>query len=139
MREVYAKNEDFVYRNIAGETILVPIRNEIKKLHSIYSLNETACFIWQKLDGKKTIAEIVRVLESEYEIVKSSLESDIKEFIERLKEIGALQCLSQMPKMLKSCDWQKVKSFFEEEVKKVTLNARHLHNTVHRKGGKLVF
>lgn len=27
--------------------------------------------------------------------------------------------ISQMPKMLKSCDWQEIKSFFEEEVKKL--------------------
>lgn len=28
--------------------------------------------------------------------------------------------ISRMPKMLKSCDWQEIKSFFEEEVKKLT-------------------
>ena len=95
MQGIYKKSEDFIYRNIAGETILVPIRNAIKKLHSIYSLNETAYFIWQKINGKLTLAEVREAIESEYEIDKSSLESDMKEFIERLKEIGAIQCLSQ--------------------------------------------
>lgn len=30
--------------------------------------------------------------------------------------------ISQMPKMLKPCSWQKVKGFFEEEIKKMTTN-----------------
>lgn len=94
MDKIYKKNEDFVYRKIAGETLLVPIRRAIKELQSIYSLNDTACFIWEKLDGKRTVAEIADILESGYQTDKNVLETDLKEFIEKLKAIGAVECLS---------------------------------------------
>ena len=93
MQEVYKKNGDFVYRNIAGETLLVPIRKAIKELQSIYTLNETACFIWEKIDGRRRLNEIAHLLSSEYNIDKICMETDILEFIRKLKDIGAVQCI----------------------------------------------
>lgn len=93
-QEIYKKNSDFVYRTIAGETILVPIRKAIKKLQSIYSLNETACCIWQKLDGKQTLSEIAQSMLEEYEIDSVRLEVDMLECIGFLKKIGAVECLN---------------------------------------------
>mgnify|MGYP001606008563 CR=1 FL=1 len=93
MQEVYKKNGDFVYRNIAGETLLVPIRKAIKELQSIYTLNETACFIWEKIDGRRRLIEIAHLLSSEYNMDNNSSESDILEFVIKLKDIGAVQCI----------------------------------------------
>lgn len=94
MQEIYKKSDDFVYRKIAGETILVPIRKAIKNLQSIYSLNETACRIWENIDGKHTLDKIIQSVESEYEIDKNTLEQDIKYILERLRQIGAIKCVS---------------------------------------------
>lgn len=94
MNEVYKKNSDFVYRRIAGETLLVPIRKAIRDLQSIYSFNETACSLWEKIDGQRTIAEILEVMEEEFEVDNASLRADTQELIEKLKAIGALQCVS---------------------------------------------
>ena len=93
MQKVYKKNSDFVYRNIAGETLLVPIRKAIKELQSIYMFNETACFIWEKIDGKHKLAKISHLLSLEYNMDNNSLEFDMLEFIRKLKDIGAVQCI----------------------------------------------
>lgn len=93
MEEIYKKNEDFVYRVIAGETLLVPIRKAIKELQSIYSLNETACYIWENVDGKRSLAEIAQGMKLEFQLDDCDALEDIKEFIGKLKEIGAIQCL----------------------------------------------
>lgn len=93
MDKIYKKNDDFVYRKIAGETLLVPIRNAIKELQSIYSFNETACYIWENIDGKQTLAEIVQEMKSDFALDNCDAQKDIEEFIGKLKEIGAIQCL----------------------------------------------
>ncbi len=41
----YAKKNDFVTRDIGGETIIVPIRDHVGDLESIYSLNEVGTLI----------------------------------------------------------------------------------------------
>ena len=48
---VFCHDPNIVDRNIAGEVILVPIRNNVGDLESIYTLNETAARIWELLDG----------------------------------------------------------------------------------------
>jgi len=45
MDTVYSKNPEIVFRRIADEFILVPIRQKAVDLKSIYTLNETAAFI----------------------------------------------------------------------------------------------
>lgn len=90
--EVYKKNADFVYRDIAGETILVPIRKAIKQLQSIYSLNHTACAVWKAIDGKRRLKEIVDSIAGEYDTDQETIARDAAEFISRLKELGAIEC-----------------------------------------------
>ena len=93
MDEVYKKNPDFVYRRIAGETILVPIRKAIKELQSIYSFNDTACAIWDKIDGRRSMEEIILAMQEEFEVSSETLKADTQELVERLKTVGALECV----------------------------------------------
>jgi len=58
MDTVYSKNPEIVFRRIADEFILVPIRQKAVDLKSIYTLNETAAFIWELIDGKLSIPQI---------------------------------------------------------------------------------
>ena len=56
--KVYTKSDSIVFRKIADEFILVPIRQNVGDLESIYTLNETAARIWELIDGKIKVKEI---------------------------------------------------------------------------------
>ena len=56
LTDTYQQDPSIVSREIAGEVILVPIRNNVGDLESIYTLNETAARIWALLDGDHTLA-----------------------------------------------------------------------------------
>ena len=43
----YQKDASIVSREIAGEVILVPIRQNMGDMESIFTLNETASRIWE--------------------------------------------------------------------------------------------
>jgi hypothetical protein len=43
---IYTKSPDIVFRRIADEVILVPIRRNTADLEKIYTLNASASFIW---------------------------------------------------------------------------------------------
>ena len=66
--EHYAKSPSIVYREIAGESILVPIRNNVGDLESIYTLNETASRVWELIDGDRSLGEIRDAIVDEYEV-----------------------------------------------------------------------
>lgn len=87
---IYKQADDLVSREIAGEVLLVPIRNNIGDLESIYTFNETGAFIWSKMDGNKSLADICDALLEEFDVSKEEAWQDITEFVDGLLTIPAL-------------------------------------------------
>ncbi len=83
---VYRRVESVVTREIAGETILVPIVGELAHLQEIFALDEVAAFIWQRLDGRQTLAEILLGVIEEFEVTRTQAEEDLQEFLNQLRE-----------------------------------------------------
>ena len=87
---IYQKNENFVFRKIEDETILVPIKDNVGDMGCIYNLNEVGAFVWQNLDGRKSLQDIRQRLMDEYEVSAKEAEDDLSEYIARLTEIDAV-------------------------------------------------
>ncbi|MDF1512972.1 MAG: PqqD family protein [Anaerolineae bacterium] len=88
---VYIRAENIVSREIAGEVILVPIRDNVGDLESIYTLNETAASIWALLDGAHTLVQIRDAVIAEYETTLAEAEGDLLELVAQLEHVGAAQ------------------------------------------------
>jgi hypothetical protein len=88
--KVYSKSDSIVSRKIADEFILVPIRQNVGDLESIYTLNETAARIWELIDGKMKVVEIKEKIVEEFEVAPEEAEKDIIEHLMQLEEIKAI-------------------------------------------------
>jgi len=87
---IYKKNENFVFRKIEGETILVPIKDNVGDMGSIYNLNDVGAFVWEQVDGVKSLQDIKNRLLEEYEVSFREAEDDLLEYISQLKGIDAV-------------------------------------------------
>lgn len=87
----YCHDPNIVDREIAGEVILVPIRNNVGDLESIYTLNETAARIWTLLDGEHTLTEVRDAIVDEFEVAADEAEADLVELVEQLVAVEAVQ------------------------------------------------
>jgi hypothetical protein len=87
---VYQKNQNFVFRQIDDETLLVPIKDNVGDLGSIYNLNQVAAFVWQHLDGKKTLNDIKDLMTGEFAVADPDAEQDLTEFVGELEKIDAI-------------------------------------------------
>ncbi|MDO9576302.1 MAG: PqqD family protein [Candidatus Cloacimonadales bacterium] len=88
--KVYTKSDSIVSRKIADEFILVPIRQNVGDLESIYTLNETAARIWELIDGKMKVEEIKEKIVEEFEVTPEEAEKDIMEHLQQLESIKAI-------------------------------------------------
>jgi hypothetical protein len=86
----YQKNPSIVSRAIDEETILVPIRQNVGDLESIYTLNEVGARIWELIDGNRQLKEIRDVIVAEYKVTKAQATADIIDFVKQLESIGAI-------------------------------------------------
>ena len=87
---IFQKNENFVFRKIEDETILVPIKDNVGDMGSLYNLNEVAAFVWEQLNGKKTLQDIKNKLLEKYDVSAEEAGNDLSEYIAQLKEIDAI-------------------------------------------------
>ncbi len=94
VEKVYAKNPDVVFRKIADEFILVPVRQKVVDLKSIYTLNETAAFIWELIDGKNSVSCIKSKVAEAFEGENAQFDSDISEILGKFKTLLLAEELS---------------------------------------------
>jgi len=83
---IISHSPSIVTRKTGNEYVLVPISNNIADMNSVFTLNETGAFLWEQIDGKKTISELVATLTNEYDIDSASAERDVFEFVEKMEK-----------------------------------------------------
>lgn len=82
--EIFQHKPQFATRKIASEMVLVPLKNNIAYMDKLFTMNEVACYIWEKIDGENTKDEIVASIIEEFDIDIKTAEADYIEFIESI-------------------------------------------------------
>jgi hypothetical protein len=86
LNSVVSQSPSIVTRKTGNEYVLVPIANNIADMNSVYTLNETGAFLWELIDGKKTLKDLIKSLISEYDIDKETATADVFSFIEEMNK-----------------------------------------------------
>lgn len=87
----YQRNEDFIYRKIVDEMILVPIHNDVADMDAIYTLNGVGAFLWDHLDRPTTQNHLQEAILSEYGVDPEVVFADLEKFLGEMTAIGAVQ------------------------------------------------
>jgi len=56
-----------------------------------FSLGEVGGFIWERLDGTKSLGEIAQALTAAFTVGDEEAEADVVEFVGRLETLGLIQ------------------------------------------------
>jgi hypothetical protein len=76
---------DIVARDIEGEIIIVPLVAGIGDMEDeLYSLNETGRAVWDRLDGRRTLGQVVKELAGEYDAAEDVLRADVLGLVDEL-------------------------------------------------------
>jgi hypothetical protein len=90
LRRRFARDPSVVMRQIAGEVILVPVRQAPGEEATIYALNEVSAFIWDLIDGQRQVAAIRDAIVDEFEVEPEEAEADLVGFLQQLEQVGAV-------------------------------------------------
>lgn len=55
-------------------------------MDSLYRLNETGAFIWERIDGRRTIGDITSEMAEEFDVKRDIAEKDVIEFVLAVKQ-----------------------------------------------------
>jgi len=85
LNNIYVPSEEIVARVIEEELIIVPLVSGIGDLEDdLFTLNETGRAIWNKLDAKKILKDVVEELSVEFEAPPGEIEKDVIGLVEEL-------------------------------------------------------
>jgi len=87
----YQRNPDMVSRLIGDEFILVPIRRNVADLESVFTLGGTGVRIWELIDGRLTVGELLARIVEEFEIEPEQADADLVEYLQSLEEIEGIR------------------------------------------------
>jgi hypothetical protein len=93
MNAVPRKRDDLLTRQIAGETIVVPIRGKLADMQRIFAMNPVAEFVWDRIDGLKNVEQISGEVSDHFDVSEAQARSDVLEFVSELAEAGLVESL----------------------------------------------
>ena len=79
----------FALREIGTDHVVVPEGIEVIDFNKLISLNGSAKYLWEALQGRDfTIQEVARLLTDKYEVAEATALQDAEALIGKWKEIG---------------------------------------------------
>lgn len=83
--------KDYIMREIAGETILIPSGSAAKKFNGLITVNELGTFIWNALAEDITLDALTEKITEVYDVDAATARADAAQFLDELRRVGALE------------------------------------------------
>ena len=80
------RNDNYIVRKIAGETLLVPTGAAAREFSGLVTLNELGAFIWAHLNEAQDVQDLAQKIAAEYEVDLATAQADAQEFLDLLTE-----------------------------------------------------
>ena len=87
----YQRNEDFIFRKIVEEIILVPIKQNVAEMEAVFTLNEVGAFLWEQLGQPRSLSELHNAVLDEFEADPAIVLEDIEAFLNEAEAFGAVK------------------------------------------------
>ena len=82
--------KELIKRQVAGDTILVPVGQSVYSSNGLFILNEVGAFIWDLLPEAETSEQLCRAVLDAYDIDEKSAMEDVAEFLDMLRKLEIL-------------------------------------------------
>jgi hypothetical protein len=84
--DILLRSSGIVWSDLDGDTVLLDA-----EAGTYYTLNEVAASVWDKIDGKRAIGEILELMLEEYDVDQLTLEKDLEGLVADLEDKGLVE------------------------------------------------
>ena len=82
--------KELIKREIAGDTILVPVGKTVYDANGLFVLNELGGFLWERLPQAENAEQLCDAVLDEYEVSREEAARDIAEFLDKLRKLDII-------------------------------------------------
>lgn len=87
----HARNSSLVSREVAGETIVVPICKGVGDLDSVFTFNPVGRSLWRLLENGHSVEELTNWVVKHYEVDAKQASDDVQRYLAELQEAGLIR------------------------------------------------
>ncbi|HXC88337.1 MAG TPA: PqqD family protein [Candidatus Cybelea sp.] len=87
----HTRNTAIVSRDVAGETIVVPICQGVGDLDSVYTFNPIGRSLWCLLESSHSVEELANWVVTHYEVDAKQAVADVQSYLSELQEVGLVR------------------------------------------------
>jgi hypothetical protein len=85
IQTLYHMKSKFVAREVGNELIIVPLSGNVAQMNELFTMNETAKFIWENINDKTGIEDIENAMTDTFDIDKETAKKDILVFLTQME------------------------------------------------------
>lgn len=85
----YRRRDNYVYRLTVGEHLLVALH--ARRDEPLYALTPTGAQLWERLSGWASVDQLAESLANEYEIPIEEARQDVRDFLDQLGSLNAVE------------------------------------------------
>lgn len=82
--------KELIKRQIAGDTVLVPVGKSVYDANGLFIMNDVADFIWDLLPQAQNEEQLCQAVLAEYDVSEETARQDVAEFLNRLRQMDIL-------------------------------------------------
>ncbi|MFC2175582.1 PqqD family protein [Bacteroidota bacterium] len=85
--QIVKKKIDFATKQVGGELVLVPIKDNVAEMNEMFTLNDVGTLIWENLVDGCAIDTLSDSVVEAFEIDKETAIADVGEFLGQLEKM----------------------------------------------------
>lgn len=82
--------DGYMIKKVLNDYVVVPVGEEVLNFDGMVKLNNTAAFLWQKLEQETTEQELAIALLEKYEVSAEKAQASVTKVLDKLQEAGFL-------------------------------------------------
>lgn len=82
--------KELIKRQIAGDTVLVPVGRSVYEANGLFVLNELGAFIWDLLPQADSTESVVEAVLEQYDVDRQTAQQDVDEFLANMEKLQIL-------------------------------------------------
>jgi hypothetical protein len=87
----FQRSTEIVSREIAGETVVVPICRGVGDLDSIFTFNGMGSWLWSLLAEQRSERELAELVAGRFAVEREAARADVRNFLVELREAGLVR------------------------------------------------
>src|ERR1700678_4418011 len=89
----FLRSSNLVSRDVAGDTVVVPICRGVGDLDSIFTFNAVCTFLWGLLAHSRSESELAAFVARRFAVSEDAAMTDVRHFLAELAGVGLVQTI----------------------------------------------